>query len=101
MYVSFHKDPADIPSICTDLQEHDAVFIETTRTNFEEITRLVEAEGVKVLPLSAQAPDGDFHNFLLSFESDQYQLGVTEKRVLKGIVAWHFAGSPVPHLERV
>lgn len=100
MEVTFHTDPVSIQDICADLEKHGAVFIETTRPNFRNITDAVEANGTKVLPLAAKGPDGDFHNFLLRFEDNDYQLGVTEKRVLNAILAWRAAGAPVPHLEK-
>lgn len=99
MDITFHTDPVNIHDICTDLESHGAVFISTTRTNFRAITDAVESNGTKVLPLSAKGPDGDFHNFLLRYEGNDYQLGVTEHRVLKAILAWQAAGEPIPHVE--
>jgi hypothetical protein len=101
MHVSFHTDPVDIEVICLDLQEHGAVFVETTRTNFDKITQAVLDRGTRVLPLSTQGADGDFHNFLLYFEDNEYDSSVTNSRVLKAIMSWRAAGSPCPHIERI
>lgn len=100
MQVAFHADPANIGAICADLQMYDAVFVYTTRTNFRTITDAVEANGTRVLPLAAKGPDGDFHNFLLRFEGSDYEVNVTEARVMKAIRAWHATGCPIPHVER-
>lgn len=100
MEVAFHTDPVNIQDICADLEMHGVVFVATTRTNFQSITNEVEANGIKVLPLAAEGPDGDFHNFLLCFEGNDYQAGVTEKRILKAILSWQAAGEPIPHVER-
>lgn len=103
MHISFHTDPADIAAICSDLAEHGAVFIATTRPRFKEITRQVEGAGTRVLSLATRDPDGDFHHFLLRFDGagGGYQIGVTETRVCSAIRAWRAAGSPLPHVGRV
>ena len=99
MEVVFHADPVNIQDICADLETHGTVFIETTRPNFRNIANAVEANGTKVLPLAAKGPDGDSHNFLLRFEDNNYQVGITEERVLTAILAWRAAGEPTPHVE--
>lgn len=101
MQITFHTDPVNVLDICSDLEQFGAVFIETTRTNFRELTRLVEAHGTKVLPLSTRGPDGDFHNYFLRFEDNEYEGQATDDRVLDAILRWQVAGSPLPHVERV
>ena len=101
MEISFHTDPVRIIDICADLKVHEAVFIDTTRTNFREIAEKVEANGAKVLLLAAKDRYGDFHNFLLRYQNNDYQVNVTEALVLKAILAWQRASRPIPHLERV
>lgn len=99
MKISFHADPASVDAICADLQIYDAVFVDTTRTNLRAIAEAVEENGTKVLSLAAKGPDEDFHNFLLRFEGNNYEVNVTEARVMKAISAWHASGCQVPHVE--
>ena len=100
MQLSFHTDPVDISTICAELEEYGAVFIETTRPNFKKISRLVEDSGSKVLPLTVQSQDGDFHHYLLLYD-DECDLQSTNARVLKAIQAWQSRGYPLPHVEAV
>lgn len=102
MQLSFHTDPLDISTICAELDEYGAVLLETTRPNFKKISRSVEDSGSKVLSLTVQSQDGDFHHYLLRYgDEDGYDLQATNARVLKAIQAWQSRGCPLPYVEAV
>ncbi len=97
MRIRFHQDPVAVGELCRDLQDHGAVYWHTSRPNFLDVIKRIEAQGIDVVASCAR-PGGDFMNFLIRLDLADELQPVTDA-VAAAIIRWQHLGEPAGHIE--
>lgn len=101
MLVNFHEDPINLAQLCFDLRNDAFAVIFTTRPNFRDVHKAVDAQmDGKIIPLSVEDHDHDWHHYLINTDIEEFDSD-TPNLILKAVEQWKRVGCPFPFAARI